>query len=153
MAQPAGTERTRPVETKVRLINAIDEALIERELLSPKSLRSFETPAVVDLSALYLMLPESVVRRLGLRLMGQKRVRLADGREETVGVTEALRIEWQGQFTSEDALVRGEQVVIGQIVAQKLDLRLGYPEPSGSEPPTPHAGDTVSPAPFRFGYS
>lgn len=136
MQSPTQQVLAQPV--RIQLINAIDEALILRELLSPKLLRTCEVEAVLGLDSIYLVLPPPVVRQLGLRLVDQRLVRLADGRQETVGVTEALRIEWNGKFVSEDALVMGDQVVLGQGLLQKLTFAPDAPDDLAS----PEASDT-----------
>jgi clan AA aspartic protease len=110
------------VYTQVKLTNAIDEALVSRGLLAPRLLRTLETQALVDTGSVYLVLPEIVVQELGLRIIGQQLARYADGREDRVGVTEAILITWEGRQTTEDALVTGDQVLIGQVVLEKLDL-------------------------------
>jgi len=46
----------------------------------------------------------------------------ADGRREAVGVTEPLVVEIEGRDTLEEALVLGDEVIIGQTVIEKLDL-------------------------------
>ncbi len=46
----------------------------------------------------------------------------ADGRKESVGVTEPLIIEFLRRDTLEEALVLGDEVLIGQTVLEKLDL-------------------------------
>ncbi len=109
-----------PAQIKIKLINAIDEALISRELLSLKALRSCEVEAVIDPSLIYLMLPEQVARQLGLRRVSQQ----PDGRP----VTEALRLAWDGQVITEDALIAGEQVRLGRVVLEKLNLLDDSPE-------------------------
>lgn len=63
-----------------------------------------------------------MVQQLGLRIIGQQLVKYADGRQETAGVTEAILIEIEGRRTTEDALVTGDEVLIGQVVLEKLDL-------------------------------
>jgi len=46
----------------------------------------------------------------------------ADGRTEAVSVTEPLVVELEGRDTLEEALVLGDEVLIGQTVLEKLDL-------------------------------
>lgn len=46
----------------------------------------------------------------------------ADGRREEVDVTEPVFIELMGRHTVEEALVLGDEVVIGQTVLEKTDL-------------------------------
>lgn len=134
MAQKTANTEWSSVETisNIRLINAIDEALIMRELLSPKSLRTCQVTALIDPSSVYLVLPETVVRQLGLRLVGQKQVMVAGDRIETWAMTEALRIEWDGQIISEDALVGGDQVRLGRVVLEKLGLPVSAQQPDSA---------------------
>jgi len=110
------------VRTPVKLTNAIDQALVSRGLLAPKLLRELETEALVDTGCTYLVIPEKIAEALGLRIIAQQMAQFADGREATVGVTEVIRLECAGRQTTEDALVTGDLVLIGQVVLEKLDL-------------------------------
>src|SRR5206468_12031410 len=53
---------------------------------------------------------------------GQRVAEYADGRTEAVSVTEPLVVEIDGRDTLEEALVLGDEVLIGQTVLEKLDL-------------------------------
>lgn len=114
------------VYTKVKLTNAIDEALVSRGMLAPHLLRECEIDALVDTGATYLVIPQKVVEELGLRIRGKQKAKFADGREESIGVTEGLLIEWENRQTTEDALVTGDMVLIGQVILEKLDLLVDY---------------------------
>lgn len=46
----------------------------------------------------------------------------ADGRREAVGVTGPVVVELEGRTTLEEALVLGDEVLIGQTVLEKVDL-------------------------------
>lgn len=76
----------------------------------------------MDTGAVRSVLPPPVVQQLGLALRGQRVAEYADGRQEMVGVTEAVIIAWQGRDTLEEALVLGDEVIIGQTVLEKLDV-------------------------------
>ena len=117
-----GIKNMGAVRTQVKLTNAIDEALVSRGLLAPRLLRECETEGLVDTGSVYLVISAEMVERLGLRIIAQQLVKYADGRQETVGVTEAILIEVEGRRTTEDALVTGDEVLIGQVVLEKLDL-------------------------------
>ncbi|MEC4986061.1 MAG: retroviral-like aspartic protease family protein [Oscillatoria sp. PMC 1068.18] len=121
MSQPT-VKAMGAVRTQVKLTNAIDEALIRRGLLAPRLLRFLSTQALVDTGAVYLVIPPTIAQQLGLEILGQQGVKYADGRVETVGVTEPLKIECEGRETTEDAVVTGDEVLIGQVVLEKLDL-------------------------------
>lgn len=116
------TQTMGAVYTKIKLTNAIDEALISRGLLAPNLLRTCEVDALVDTGSTYLVISPEILQKLGLRIVGQQIAKYADGREDTVGVTEALFIECEGRRTTEDALVTGDMVLVGQVVLEKLDL-------------------------------
>ncbi|PAX53263.1 retroviral-like aspartic protease family protein [Brunnivagina elsteri] len=104
------------------LTNAVDETLVSHGLLNPNQLRVVETEALVDTGAVKMVLPMTIVQELGLRIRGQQTAQYADGREEEIGLTEALIIEIQERETIEAALVTGNEVLIGQTVLKTLDL-------------------------------
>ena len=110
------------VRVQVKLTNAVDEVLINRGLLNPSQLRVYETQALVDTGAVRTVLPMDIVQQLGLRIRGQQLAQYADGRQESVGLTEPVIIEVEGRETTEAALVAGDEVLIGQTVLETLDL-------------------------------
>jgi clan AA aspartic protease len=110
------------VRVTVRLTNATDEALARRGVLAPDQVRTCETDALVDTGAVRTILPRHLADRLGLNLRGQRTVTYADGRGEIVNLTEAIVVELQGRDTTDEALVVGDEVLIGQTVLEKLDL-------------------------------
>lgn len=110
------------VIVQVKLTNAIDEALVSRGLLNPNLLRVYETQALVDTGATRTVLPMDIVQHLGLRIRSQQVAKYADGREETVGLTEPVIIVIEGRETIEATMVTGNQVLIGQTVLKTLDL-------------------------------
>lgn len=115
-------EKMGDVRALVKLTNEVDEELIRRGLLAPHLLRSCETDALVDTAATSLILPSDIVQQLGLRIRRQQTARYADGLEEAVGVTGGVIIECQGRETVVEALVVGDEVLIGQVVLEQLDL-------------------------------
>lgn len=110
------------VRTNVKLLNATDEVMVRRGVLSPRLLREFETQALVDTGALTLVIPPEIAEQLGLRIWGQQIARYANGFEEPIGVTEPVTIVCQGRRTSVEALVVGDEVLLGQVVLELLDL-------------------------------
>jgi predicted aspartyl protease len=110
------------VRVKARLTNAVDESLVRRGMLKPEQVRTYEADALVDTVAVRTVLPPHVVARLGLGERGRRMAEYADGRKETVGVTEPLVVELAGRDTLDEALVLGDEVLIGQTVLEKLDL-------------------------------
>ncbi|MCL6750512.1 clan AA aspartic protease [Nostoc sp. CCCryo 231-06] len=110
------------VRIKVKLTNAIDEALVSRGMLNPNMLRVCEIEALVNTGAVRTVLPILIVEQLGLRIRGQQIAQYANGMEESIGVTEPVIIELEGRETTEATLVTGNTVLIGQTVLETLDL-------------------------------
>ncbi|MEH2040354.1 retroviral-like aspartic protease family protein [Nostoc sp.] len=121
-ANSASNQPMGAVRVQVKLINAIDEALVSRGMLNPNMLRVYETEALVDTGAVHTVLPMSIVQQLGLRIRGQQIAQYANGSEESIGVTEPVIIELAGRETTEATLVTGNIVLIGQTVIETLDL-------------------------------
>ncbi|MDF0554212.1 retroviral-like aspartic protease family protein [Kamptonema sp. UHCC 0994] len=110
------------VRVKVKLTNAIDEALVHRGLLNPNLLRVYEAEALIDTGAVRTAIPAEVVEFLGLRIRNHQIAQYADGREESVGLTEPVILEIEGRETTEATLVLGNIVLIGQTALETLDL-------------------------------
>ena len=110
------------VRVQIKLTNTIDQVLVERGLLAPHLLREAETQGLVDTGALTLVVPPDIVQQLGLKIRSQQVAQFANGAQELVGVTEPVTIEWEGRKTTLEALVVGNEVLIGQVVLELLDL-------------------------------
>ncbi len=110
------------VRSETKLTNAIDEALARRGQLAPDQVRSYKADALIDTGSVRTVLPIYVVQQLGLAIVSQQVAEYADGRKDAVGVTEPVDITLNGRSTVEDALVLGDEVIIGQTVLEKLDL-------------------------------
>jgi predicted aspartyl protease len=110
------------VRVKVKLFNAGDEILVRRGLLKSDQIRTYETEALVDTGAVRSVIPAHVREHLGLALVGERVAEFADGRNDVVGFTEPIRFELLQRDTFDDALVVGNEVLIGQTVLEKTDL-------------------------------
>jgi len=110
------------VRVKAKLTNAADEALVRRGMLEPAQIRTCEADALVDTGATRTVLPPDIVARLGLGIRRRAVVVYADGRRETVGLTEPVIVELAARDTVDEAMVLGDDVLIGQTVLEKLDL-------------------------------
>ena len=104
------------------LSNAMDVSLARRGKLAPHDIRQTTVRALVDTGAVRCVIPVDVAGKLGLELTGQTTAEYADGRKEVVGVTEPIIFTLNDRKTVEEALVLGDEVLIGQTVLEKLDL-------------------------------
>jgi predicted aspartyl protease len=110
------------IRVKVLLTNSVDEALNRRKKLKKSAVRRYEADAMVDTGAVRSVIPTHVMQALGVMARGSRVVEYADGRTEPVAVTESIIFEVMGRDTLEEALVLGDEVLIGQTVLEKLDL-------------------------------
>jgi len=110
------------IRVDVQLTNAIDEANARRGSIRDDQVRRCHANAMIDTGAVRSVLPAQVVEELGIQIRGNRVAEYADGRNEIVGVTEPIVFEIMGRDTLEEALVLGNEVLIGQTVLEKLDL-------------------------------
>jgi len=110
------------VRVRVRLTNGVDQALVRRGILSPDAVRSYEADALVDTGAIRSVLPVQVLQYLGLEVIRTARAVYANDSREEVGVSEMVGIDIMGRRTTEEMLVLGSEVLIGQTVLETLDL-------------------------------
>ena len=110
------------VRIKATITNAVDEVLARRGQIPSAEIRRYEADAMVDTEAVRSVIPSHVAQGLGLGNRGQRVVEYADGRKEAVDVTDAVIISILDRDTLEEALVLGDEVLIGQTVLKKLDL-------------------------------
>ena len=110
------------VRAKVKLINALDRALARRGQIKKEEIRSYETDALIDTGAVSSVVPQFVMEQLGLESDGQRVAEYADGRKDTVELTEPITFEIMGRRTTEGAMVLGDEVLIGQTILEVMDL-------------------------------
>jgi predicted aspartyl protease len=109
------------IREKVRLTNMADALGASGSRRGRKKVRSIQVECVVDTGAVMSVIPVHLVQKLGIAIRTQ-RMAYADGRTESVGVTNPILFEMLGRDTVEEALVLGDEVLIGQTVLEKLDL-------------------------------
>jgi len=110
------------VRVKVKLTNGVEEALVRRGLLAADQVRSYEANALVDTGAVRSVIPVQVVQHLGLEIARKTRATYANDSSEDVDVSEMVGIDLIDRRTTEEMLVLGSEVIIGQTVLKSLDL-------------------------------
>ncbi|MCW7080300.1 MAG: aspartyl protease family protein [Candidatus Methanospirare jalkutatii] len=105
--------------------------------------KSVEVEAVIDTGATMVVLPNDIVEELGLRKMGEEKVRYANNKVETKPIYGVVNIELKGRSANLDVLVeeKGSQPLIGEVLLELLDLivepktRKLIPNPASPEMP------------------
>ena len=85
-------------------------------------LDEIDAKALVDTGALHLCIPEHIALQLGLRIVEQREVRLADGAVRLVDYVAPVQIALLGRSCVTGALVLGDEVLLGAIPLEDMDL-------------------------------
>jgi predicted aspartyl protease len=95
-------------------------------LLQPDKVRRLTISGVVDSGATRLVLPEKVVKQLGLPYRGKVKVRYANNQTATRDAVKEVYVELQGRDGVFTAVVEPKRriALIGAIVLEDLDFGL-----------------------------
>ncbi len=110
------------VNIAVKLTNTVDEALAHRKELAKSKIRTLVDVGIVDTGAIALILPERIADQLGLQRVDRQVAVYANGASEEVDITEPVTVEIMGRKTVEEAMVLGDDILIGQTVLEKTDF-------------------------------
>ena len=90
--------------------------------LGKPELEEISASALVDTGALDLVVPEHVAIQLQLTDLKPREVHLADGTRRTVRYAGPIKIEMQGRDCVTAAAVMGDQVLLGAIPMEAMDV-------------------------------
>ena len=90
-------------------------------------LKPLEVEALADSGANYLCLPQHVANELRLETMMDKEVTTADGRRTSCPYVGPIRIRFENRGCYVGAIVIGDQVLLGAIPMEDMDL-VGLPQ-------------------------
>ncbi len=89
---------------------------------SRDDLEEINASAIVDTGALHLCIPEHVAMQLQLKIRGKREVQTADGKSHQVDYVSPVRISMLNRECVTGALVFGNQVLLGAIPMEDMDL-------------------------------
>lgn len=112
------------VKVRVKISNVGDEFLHRRGQLAKEQIRSVVVDAVVDTGAVRSVLPRPLMDQLGLMEQHRTLARYADGRADSVVFSEPATMEILGREVSENFLILGDEVLIGQTALEATDLQV-----------------------------
>ena len=110
------------VHVRVILTNHREEVMARLGQLAPEQVHRYETEALINTGAVRSAIPAAIAERLGLFRLRKTEAKYADGRVEEVDMTEAVTVEILGRETELNPMILGEQILLGIIVLEGLDL-------------------------------
>jgi clan AA aspartic protease len=96
----------------------------EIELSNPRqpSLTTIKANALADTGALMLCIPEHIANQLQLETESLREVSVADGRSTNVPYVGPIKVSFGKRFCYVGALVLGDEVLLGAIPMEDMDL-------------------------------
>jgi len=85
-------------------------------------LEPYETKALVDTGALLLCIPEHVATQLQLQEIHTREITTADGRRHVCPYVGPIEIAFKNRVAFQGALVLGDDVLLGAVPMQDLDV-------------------------------
>ena len=110
------------VHVRVVLTNHREAVMARLGQLDASRVHRYETEALIDTGAVRSAIPAAVAERLGLFRLRKTDAKYADGRVEEVDMAEAVTVEILGRETEMSPMILGEQILLGVIVLEGLDL-------------------------------
>jgi clan AA aspartic protease len=83
-----------------------------------------EVGALVDSGAINLCIPDIVRRELGLDIARSRVAQMADGSLVEVGIVEPVSVQFENRKTTTTAMVLGNEVLLGAIPMQDMDVMI-----------------------------
>lgn len=89
---------------------------------SRPDLEEIDASALVDTGALHLCIPEHIAMQLQLNPLKQREVQTADGKLHLIDYVGPIKVSMLGRECFTGALVMGNQVLLGAIPMEDMDL-------------------------------
>lgn len=90
-------------------------------LLAP-DLAPYPAKALVDTGALHLCIPQHIAYQLKLKTLEEREVTIADGSKRLVPYVGPIKITFQNRNCFSGAMVIGDEVLLGAIPMEDMDL-------------------------------
>jgi clan AA aspartic protease len=112
------------VNTKITLKNLDDTKQARRGILSEDKIRQATIDVMVDTGATTLIINEKLFKQLGLDIMGEREITLANDAKEICKLTDPLEIHWEDRSVAMSALVLGDtsEFLLGVLPLEGMDL-------------------------------
>ena len=110
------------VYVRIVLTNHREAVMARLGQLDASRVHRYETEALIDTGAVRSAIPAAVAERLGLFRLRKTDAKYADRRVEEVDMAEAVTVEILGRETEMSPMILGEQILLGVIVLEGLDL-------------------------------
>jgi clan AA aspartic protease len=112
------------VNTQITVKNIKDIFKAEEGIIQEPEIRQATIDVMVDTGASMLVINEQLFQQLGLGVIGEREISLANDATETCKLTEALEINWEDRSITMPALVvkDASDFLLGVLPLEGMDL-------------------------------
>jgi len=112
------------VQAEITLKNLEDETCVRLGLLKQQDVRTATVTAIVDTGAMYMVIPEELNQKLGLRITGEKTAHIANGQRVKSKITESVKVQWKDRDIVVPAMIipGSEKILFGAMALEGMDL-------------------------------
>ncbi|MDR0494131.1 MAG: hypothetical protein LBG95_00675 [Treponema sp.] len=108
----------------ITIKNAGDVSGVRRGYIQEREIRQIQVQAMVDTGSEALIISEGIQEALGLDVVGEQPVKLANNNYQTCRFTEPIELHWRDRYTFLPAVVLSgiTQVLLGVVPLEALNL-------------------------------
>ena len=112
------------VNTQITLKNLVDVFDARKGIIQETEIRQATVDVMVDTGATMLVINEQLFQQLGLDVIGEREINLANDAREICKVTEAMEINWEDRSVVMSALVIEDapETLLGVLPLEGMDL-------------------------------
>jgi clan AA aspartic protease len=110
------------VYTNIELYNVEDKALYKKGYIKEDQVRKVNVDCLVDSGAYRLVISEHLKLQLGLDVIEQREIELADGKTSICDVVGPVEIHFANRRSITSAFVLGNEVLLGAVPMEDLDV-------------------------------
>lgn len=110
------------VYAELSLANAEDIGLARKGFIKEDQIRRIKVNSMVDSGAYMMVIPEHIKIQLGLEQVDQREIELADGTIHICDVVGPIEIRFANRKAVSNAFVMGNEVLLGAIPMEELDV-------------------------------
>ena len=112
------------VNTEITIKNYFDNLCVREGHLKPEEVRSQTVTAVADTGSLHLVITEELCEKLGLKILGEREILIANGQYVNCKIADGVEVLWKNRFTVVQAMVipGAKKVLFGAVPMECMDL-------------------------------
>ena len=109
---------------EITLKNTADERDVREGLIKPEEVRAETVQAIVDTGAMSLVINDDLCQKLGLSILRERFVLVANGQYVKCKETEPVKICWKDRISTQCAVVipGAKKILLGAIPLEDMDL-------------------------------